>query len=65
MIKCVLPDALIPTRLTSSRVPRCSIRNRLTALKKDRGEYIKQSDVNALYQAIIKQGARRSLYHSA
>lgn len=33
-----------------------SIRNRLTALKKNRGEYIKVSDVNALYQAIVKQG---------
>ncbi|KAA1470329.1 hypothetical protein DENSPDRAFT_836110 [Dentipellis sp. KUC8613] len=32
-----------------------NIRNRLTALKKDRGEYIKASDVNNLYQAIIKQ----------
>jgi hypothetical protein len=34
-----------------------SIRNRLTALKKDRGEYIKASDVNSLYQAIVKQGS--------
>jgi hypothetical protein len=33
-----------------------SIRNRLTALKKDRGEYIKPGDVNSLYQAMIKQG---------
>jgi len=33
-----------------------SIRNRLTALKKDRGEYIKPADVNSLYQAVIKQG---------
>ncbi|EPQ56789.1 hypothetical protein GLOTRDRAFT_128320 [Gloeophyllum trabeum ATCC 11539] len=32
-----------------------NIRNRLTALKKDRGEYIKPSDVNALYQQIVKQ----------
>ncbi|TFK51647.1 hypothetical protein OE88DRAFT_1698701 [Heliocybe sulcata] len=32
-----------------------NIRNRLTALKKDRGEYIKASDVNALYQQIVKQ----------
>ncbi|KAJ8508905.1 hypothetical protein ONZ45_g8869 [Pleurotus djamor] len=32
-----------------------NIRNRLTALKKDRGEYIKQSDVNSLYQAVVKQ----------
>ncbi|TRM60758.1 hypothetical protein BD626DRAFT_503769 [Schizophyllum amplum] len=35
-----------------------SIRNRLTALKKDRGEYIKSSDVNALYQAVVKQVTR-------
>jgi len=33
-----------------------SIRNRLTALKKDRGNFIKPSDVNSLYQAVIKQG---------
>ncbi|KAI0299145.1 hypothetical protein BC826DRAFT_1090537 [Russula brevipes] len=32
-----------------------NIRNRLTALKKDRGDFIKPSDVNSLYQAIIKQ----------
>ncbi|EGN91978.1 hypothetical protein SERLA73DRAFT_191749 [Serpula lacrymans var. lacrymans S7.3] len=32
-----------------------NIRNRLTALKRDRGEYIKPSDVNALYQAVVKQ----------
>ncbi|KIY52826.1 hypothetical protein FISHEDRAFT_18746, partial [Fistulina hepatica ATCC 64428] len=32
-----------------------SIRNRLTALKKDRGEFIKASDVNSLYQAVVKQ----------
>lgn len=35
----------------------CSIRNRLTALKMDRGEYIKPSDVNSLYQAVVKQGS--------
>lgn len=35
-----------------------NIRNRLTALKKDRGEYIKASDVNSLYQAIVKQVTR-------
>ena len=34
-----------------------SIRNRLTALKKDRGYFIKPSDVNSLYQAVIKQGS--------
>ncbi|KAH7914612.1 hypothetical protein BJ138DRAFT_1123378 [Hygrophoropsis aurantiaca] len=32
-----------------------NIRNRLTALKRDRGEFIKPSDVNALYQAVVKQ----------
>jgi len=32
-----------------------SIRNRLTALKKDRDGFIKASDVNALYQAVVKQ----------
>ncbi|KAF9531718.1 hypothetical protein CPB83DRAFT_848609 [Crepidotus variabilis] len=31
------------------------IRNRLTALKKDRGEFIKASDVNQLYQQVVKQ----------
>lgn len=36
--------------------PATSIRNRLTALKKDRGEFIKPSDVDRLYQAIVKQG---------
>ncbi|KAI0704334.1 hypothetical protein BC835DRAFT_1316734 [Cytidiella melzeri] len=35
-----------------------NIRNRLTALKKNRGDYIKASDVNALYQAIVKQVTR-------
>ena len=37
-------------------IPINSIRNRLTALKKDRGDFIKSSDVNSLYQAVIKQG---------
>lgn len=32
-----------------------NIRNRLTALKKDRAEFIKASDVNSLYQAVVKQ----------
>lgn len=32
-----------------------NIRNRLTALKRDREKYIKPSDVNALYQAVVKQ----------
>ncbi|KAF6761564.1 hypothetical protein DFP72DRAFT_879019 [Ephemerocybe angulata] len=32
-----------------------NIRNRLTALKKDRGEFIKASDVNSLYQGVVKQ----------
>ena len=33
-----------------------SIRNRLTALKNNREEYIKPSDVLHLYQAVVKQG---------
>ncbi|KAF9031371.1 hypothetical protein BDZ89DRAFT_1101132 [Hymenopellis radicata] len=32
-----------------------NIRNRLTALKKNRAEFIKASDVNSLYQAVVKQ----------
>ncbi|GLB41744.1 putative protein of unknown function (DUF2408) [Lyophyllum shimeji] len=32
-----------------------NIRNRLTALKKNRAEYVKASDVNSLYQAVVKQ----------
>ncbi|KAJ8094396.1 hypothetical protein PM082_010830 [Marasmius tenuissimus] len=32
-----------------------NIRNRLTALKKNRAEFIKASDVNQLYQAVVKQ----------
>jgi hypothetical protein len=39
-----------------------SIRNRLTALKKDRVEYIKPSDVNSLYQAVVKQGMSVNIY---
>ncbi|EIW58671.1 uncharacterized protein TRAVEDRAFT_168314 [Trametes versicolor FP-101664 SS1] len=35
-----------------------NIRNRLTALKKNRGEFIKSADVNQLYQAIVKQVTR-------
>src|ERR1700760_2109695 len=38
-----------------------SVRNRLTALKKNRGEYIKSSDVLNLYNAIIKQGVFSSI----
>lgn len=33
-----------------------SIRNRLTALKKDRGEFIKAHNVLSIYQAVVKQG---------
>ncbi|KAG5639079.1 hypothetical protein H0H81_007023 [Sphagnurus paluster] len=32
-----------------------NIRNRLTALKKNRAEFVKASDVNSLYQAVVKQ----------
>ncbi|KAF8075039.1 hypothetical protein FPV67DRAFT_1727433 [Lyophyllum atratum] len=35
-----------------------NIRNRLTALKKNRAEYVKASDVNSLYQAVVKQVTR-------
>ncbi|KAF8582750.1 hypothetical protein K439DRAFT_1647471 [Ramaria rubella] len=35
-----------------------NIRNRLTALKKDRGEYVKAHDVLSLYQAVVKQVTR-------
>lgn len=34
-----------------------SIRNRLTALKKDRDEPIRAPDVLNLYQAVVKKGA--------
>jgi hypothetical protein len=37
-------------------VPVNSIKSRLMALKKDQGDLIKPSDVNSLYQAVIKQG---------
>ena len=53
VIKCV--RLLISVRVFSSYISH-SIRNRLTALKKDRAEYIKPSDVNSLYQAVVKQG---------
>lgn len=36
----------------------CSIRNRLTALKKDSSTYVKPQDVQQLYQAVIKQVTR-------
>ncbi|KAF7971311.1 hypothetical protein HWV62_3222 [Athelia sp. TMB] len=32
-----------------------NIRNRLTVLKRDRGDFIKPSDVNSIYQAVVKQ----------
>ncbi|KIY66861.1 hypothetical protein CYLTODRAFT_398134 [Cylindrobasidium torrendii FP15055 ss-10] len=35
-----------------------NIRNRLTALKKDRAEFIKTADVNQLYKDVIKQVAK-------
>ena len=36
----------------------CSIRNRLTALKKDSSTYVKPHDVQQIYQAVIKQVTR-------
>ncbi|KAJ3517753.1 hypothetical protein NLJ89_g305 [Agrocybe chaxingu] len=41
--------------LTSRANLYLSIRNRLQALKKNRAEFIKASDVNQLYQAVVKQ----------
>ena len=54
VIKCVV----VPLQITPSKFNAHvhSIRNRLTVLKRDRGEYIKPSDVNSLYQAVVKQG---------
>jgi len=34
----------------------CSIRNRLTALKRDTVDFVKPKDVINLYQATVKQG---------
>jgi hypothetical protein len=34
----------------------CSIRNRLTALKKDRTEYVKPKDVLDVYESLMDQG---------
>lgn len=45
--------------MLGTKAPISSIRNRLTVLKRDRGEYIKPSDVNSLYQAVVKQGPSR------
>ena len=50
VISILLPHTRIHTYISS-------IRNRLTALKKDRAEFIKVSDVNSLYQAVVKQSA--------
>jgi hypothetical protein len=47
----------IPFKPFCSCVVWRSIRNRLTALKKDRGEFIKAQDVNSLHQAVVKQSA--------
>lgn len=37
-----------------------NIRNRLTALKKNSSDYIRAQDVQTLYQAVIKQGERKT-----
>lgn len=50
------PRSDAPPLLHRARCLLSSIRNRLTALKKNRGEFIKPSDVNQLYQMIVKQG---------
>ncbi|KAJ3549614.1 hypothetical protein NMY22_g811 [Coprinellus aureogranulatus] len=49
-----LNQSLRKVRLTAA-APNLSIRNRLTALKKDRGEFIKAQDVNSLYKDVVKQ----------
>lgn len=36
--------------------PLCSIRNRLTKLKKDRTEYIRAKDVLSIYNALLEEG---------
>lgn len=36
-----------------------SIRNRLTALKKDRNDFTSAQDVMSIYNAVLKQGALR------
>lgn len=53
LVKCALPS-LLPAieELNGLR----SIRARLTALKKDRTEYIRASDVMQIYASVIKQG---------
>lgn len=43
-------------RAVAYHTPGASIRNRLTALKQNRGEYIKSQDVLSIYQAVVKQG---------
>lgn len=43
-------------------VLQCSIRHRLTVLKKDRGDFIKASDVLNLYHQTVKQGVWLSRY---
>jgi NTP pyrophosphatase (non-canonical NTP hydrolase) len=53
-VRCATYSYLIPLELPILE-SLISIRNRLTALKKDRGEFIKSSDVNQLYQAVVKQ----------
>jgi hypothetical protein len=57
VIKCVIN--YFTDHLREVNAEDASIRNRLTVLKRDRGEYIKPSDVNSLYQAVVKQGACR------
>ena len=36
--------------------PRNSVKNRLAAFKKDRGDFVNASHVNSLYQGVIEQG---------
>lgn len=55
MIKRVLPSSF-ECQLTVTPASLPSIRNRLTALKKNRGNFVKAQDVLSLYHAVVKQG---------
>lgn len=56
------PAPVINLPLTTFlRLLHCSVRMRLTKLKKDRTEYIRAKDVLDIYAALMQQGARSSL----
>lgn len=55
----VLADSMsVPQEELSILEAVINIRNRLTALKKDRGNYVKAQDVLSLYHAVVKQVTR-------